>query len=122
MSASRFSLLVLAAAVIGALTVLFAPLYTSCSSDAVCHGDSAFAVNGGWILVVVSVPVVLSLLPVLIHHPVVRTGAAVLLWACCVVALLSVGIFFVPTAILMTIAAARRRDPVPAGDGSIVDH
>jgi hypothetical protein len=120
MSASRFSLLALAAAVIGALVVLFAPLYTSCGSDTACRGDSAVAVNGGWILVVVSVPVALALLPVVIHHRAVRTVAAILLWACCVIALLSVGIFFVPTAILMTIAAARH-DPAPAGDGSIVD-
>jgi hypothetical protein len=120
MSASRFSLLAFAAAVIGALVVVFAPLYTSCGSDTACHGDSALMVNGGWILVVVSVPVVLALLPVLLHHRVVRTVAAVLLWPCCVLALLSVGIFFVPAAILMTIAAARH-DRVSVADGSIVD-
>ena len=120
MTASRFSLLAFAAAVAAALIVLFAPLYMSCGSDTACHGDSALTVNGGWILVVVFVPVVLALVPVLIRHRVARAVAAVMLWIGCVVALLSVGIFFVPAAILMTIAATRR-DPIPAGDGSIVD-
>jgi hypothetical protein len=120
MAAPRFSLLAFAAAVAGALIVLFAPLYTSCGSVTACHGDSALTVNGRWILVVVSVPVALALVPVLIQYSVARAIAAAMLWIGCVVALLSVGIFFVPAAILMTIAATRR-DPVPEGDGSIVD-
>jgi hypothetical protein len=115
-----FAWLALAAAGVAALVVVFAPTYTSCSSDAACHSDSALAVNGAWIVFVVSVPVVLTLIPVLIDHRVVRTIAAVVLWLCCVVALLSVGLFFVPAAILMTIAATRR-DPIHAGDGSIID-
>jgi hypothetical protein len=115
-----YALLALAAAAVAALVVVFAPTYTSCSSNAACHGDSALAVNGPWIVFVVSVPVVLTLIPVLIDHRASRAVAAVVLWLCCVVALLSVGIFFVPAAILLTIAAARR-DPVHAGDGSIVD-
>jgi len=96
------------------------PTYTSCGSDTACRGDSALAVNGWWIVVVVSVPVVLTLIPVLVDHRMARAVASVVLWLCCVVALLSVGIFFVPAAILLTIAAARR-DPVPAADGSIAD-
>jgi hypothetical protein len=32
----------------------------------------------------------------------------VLLWVCCVIGAASVGMFFVPAAILMTIGAARR--------------
>jgi hypothetical protein len=120
-STSRiFALLALVAAAAGAVFVLFAPTYTTCDSDAACHGDSALAVNGWWIIVVVSVPVVLTLIPVLVHHRVTRVVAAVVLWLCCVVALLSVGIFFVPAAILMTIAVTRG-DPAPAVDGSSTD-
>jgi hypothetical protein len=115
-----FSLLALGAAVVAAVIVVFAPTYTTCDSDAACHGDSAFAVNGWWILVVVSVPVVLALIPVLIQHKIVRVIATAMLWICCVVALLSVGIFFVPAGILMTIAVTAP-DPVAASDASIND-
>jgi hypothetical protein len=118
--ATLFSLLAFGAAVVAAVIVVFAPTYSSCDSDAACHGASAFAVNGWWIFVVVSVPVVLALIPVLIHRKVVRAVAAIMLWICCVVALFSVGIFFVPAAILMTIAATRR-DAVAAPDASIAD-
>ena len=121
MPASKtFARLSLAAAVVAALVVVFAPTYTSCSSDAACHGDSALAVNGWWIVFVVSVPVVLTLIPVLINHRVARAIAAVVLWLCCVVGLLSVGLFFVPAAILMTIAASRP-EPAHAAAGSIAD-
>ena len=56
----------------------------------------------------VSVPVVLALIPVLVPRRGARIIAAVLLWACCVVAAASIGLFFVPAAILMTVAAIRR--------------
>ena len=35
-------------------------------------------------------------------------SSRVLLWACCVIGAASIGLFFVPGAILMTIAAVRR--------------
>ncbi len=112
-----------AVAVVGALVAAFAPLGRECSSSAipslgsgtpapaveeVCRGVSTFSVDGSWVLVVVSVPVVIALVPVLWRRRWVRIGSAALLWACCVVGLLSVGVFFVPSAVLMTIAAASR--------------
>ncbi|HEX3299289.1 MAG TPA: hypothetical protein VHW68_04185 [Actinomycetota bacterium] len=122
MSASRtFARLALGAAVVAALVVVFAPTYSSCTSGhAACHGASALAVNGPWIFVVVSVPVVLALIPVLINRPVTRVVATVLLWLFCVVALLTIGIFFLPAAILMTIAASRG-DPVASVDAPFTD-
>ena len=115
-------------AVAGGLIAAFAPLGRSCSSTAVpafghnspppsveevCRGVSSFSVDGSWVLVVVSVPVALALIPVLLRYRPARIVSAVLLWACCVVGALSVGMFFVPAAIVMTVAAARP-DPVPA--------
>jgi hypothetical protein len=121
MAASRtFARLSLAAAEVAALVVVFAPTYSSCSSDAACHGDSALAVNGWWIVFVVSVPVVLALIPVLIDHRVARAIAAVLLWLFCVVGMLTIGIFFIPAAILMTIATTRG-DPVASVDTPVTD-
>jgi hypothetical protein len=115
-------------AVAGAIVAAFAPLGRSCSSTAVvpalghgspapsveevCRGVSTFSVDGSWVLVVVSVPVLVALVPVLVRRRTARIVSAVLLWACCVVGMWSVGMFFVPAAIVMTIAAARP-DPVP---------
>ena len=71
-----------------------------------CGNASGFAVNGWWILVVVSMPVIVSLIPVLIRRRAARIVSLTLLWIGCVLGLLSVGIFFLPAAILMTLAVA----------------
>jgi hypothetical protein len=106
------------AALVGASIVVFAPTYGECSSDGAttrCGEASGLSVNGSWILVVASVPVLISLAPLFVHRRVVRVIAAILLWVGCVIALFSVGIFFVPAAIALTIAAALPDpDRVPA--------
>ena len=78
-----------------------------------CFRESTFHADGAWVLVVVAVPILISLVPVLVRHRAAAIVSAILLWACCVVGLFSVGMFFIPSAVLMTIAVARR-DPVPA--------
>lgn len=107
-------------AVLGAAVAAFAPLGRSCGvsmpgGQAGCVGQSIFEIDGSWVLVVVSVPVLISLLPMMVPRRTARVVAAVLLWACCVIALFSVGLFFVPAAVVMTVAAMTRdRQLVPA--------
>jgi hypothetical protein len=108
------------AAVLGALVAAFAPTYSGCwsvqSDVVVCGHLTGFAVNGAWILVVVSVPVLVAFVPMLVHRRPARVISAVLLWTGCVVGIWSVGMFFVPAAILMTIAARRSSavaSPIP---------
>jgi hypothetical protein len=60
---------------------------------------------------VASVPVAISLVAVLRPTRRAAVVAAALLWACCLVGFFSIGLFFVPAAILMTVAAIRR-EPV----------
>src|SRR5262245_7067967 len=99
------------AALTGALLASFGPTYTSCSSDAVgasCGSATGFEVNGWWILFVSAVPVAISLIAVLRATRRAIAVSAVLLWACCVIALFSIGMFFVPATILMTVAACLR--------------
>jgi len=108
-------------AVLGGLVAAFAPLGRRCGATAVpgrpvqerCIAESIFQHDGWWVLVVVSVPILIALVPVLVRHRAAAIVSAVLLWACCVVGLFSVGMVFVPAAVLMTVAAARR-DPVLA--------
>ncbi len=103
------------AALIAALFAALGPTYRTCQGvDGAtrCGSATGLSVNGPWILIVVSVPVVLTLIPVLVHRRAARIVSAVLLWIGCLLGMLSVGIFFLPAAILMTIAAAKRDDPV----------
>jgi hypothetical protein len=111
------------AALTGGLLAAFAPFGQRCEAIAqtarepigpeVCRAVSIFQVDGAWVLVVVSVPILVALAPVLLRRRPVRVTAAMLLWIGCVVGMFSVGLFFVPAAILMTVAAAIR-DPIPA--------
>ncbi|HEU4354141.1 MAG TPA: hypothetical protein VFT27_00990 [Actinomycetota bacterium] len=119
MRATRLPIAAFVAAVAGALIAAFAPLGRTCGTtfpgnQTTCSGTSTFSVDGWWVLVVVSVPVAISLLPILLRRRPARIASAVLLWISCVVGMWSVGVFFVPAAILMTVAATKR-DVAPAG-------
>jgi len=118
MKANRFTVAAFLVAVLGALVAAFAPTYSWCGTTSsgvqTCGHDTGFAVNGTWILVVVSVPVLVALVPVLARRRAARIVSAVLLWIGCVVGMWSVGMFFVPSAILMIAAAQRDRVQVPA--------
>lgn len=111
----------IAALVLGAVAA-FAPLAStssssSSSSDGVVHVTSEsvnlVASQGPWVLVPIGILVALTLLALLVPRRIVRIVVAALLWVGCVLGLLSIGLFFVPAAVLMTIAAAMN-DPQPA--------
>ena len=121
--ANRWAVVAFMTAVLGALVAAFAPTYTGCgttsSGGEFCGHATSFQVNGSWVLVVVSVPVLVALLPVLVRRRQARIVSAGLLWIGCVVGMWPVGMFFVPASILMTIAAAWRPSavtppPIPA--------
>ena len=120
MKARGFTLAAFLVAVLGALVAAFAPTGRVTESFGSSSGvfstrsysESMFQVNGAWVLVVVSVPVLVALIPVLVRRRRARIVSAVLLWFGCVLAMWSVGMFFVPAAILMTIAASRS-EPAP---------
>lgn len=122
MKAKRFTLAAFLVAVLGALVAAFAPtgrvMESYGSSNGVfrtrSYSVSMFHTNGAWVLVVVSVPVLVALIAVVVRHRVARIVATVLLWTGCVLGMWSVGMFFIPAAILMTIAASRTEPtPVP---------
>jgi hypothetical protein len=120
MKARGFTLAAFLVAVLGAVVAAFAPTGHVTESVGSSSGvvstrsfsESMFQVNGAWVLVVVSVPILVALIPVVVRHRRARIVSAVLLWIGCVVGMLSVGMFFVPAAILMTIAASLR-EPAP---------
>ncbi|MDP9331198.1 MAG: hypothetical protein M3P11_11240 [Actinomycetota bacterium] len=122
MKAKRFRLAAFLLAVIGALVAAFAPtgqsMESSFSISSSLSGPvqtvsrsyrvSMFQTNGAWVLVVVLVPVLVALIPVLVRHRKAAIVSAVLLWTSCVIGAFSVGMFFIPAAVLMTVAAARQ--------------
>jgi hypothetical protein len=118
--ANRFVIAAVVLAIIGTLVAAFAPfgseMGTTVSSDGAVTTSSAtvsvFQTDGAWVLVVGSVPVLLAMLPLVVRRKAARVVAAVLLWLCCLVGAFSIGMFFIPAAVAMTIAAARS-DPVP---------
>ena len=112
MRGTGFAKAAFVAALTGALLAAFAPTYTSCTDELTgtvrCGSATGFDVNGWWILFVASIPVVISLVPVIRTTKRAAVVSAVLLWVCCVVAFASIGLFYVPAAILLTVAALRR--------------
>jgi hypothetical protein len=113
---NRFAVAALLLAVTGALVAAFAPtgsvIVGSGSPGGMIvtrsYSVSMFQTNGAWVLQLVSVPVLVALAPVLVRDRKARIVSAVLLWMSCVVGMWSVGVFFVPSAVVMTMAAARR--------------
>jgi MFS family permease len=69
--------------------------------------------EGAAVLLILAIPVLITLMPVLVSRRGVRTGTAVLLLGLCVLGLASIGLFFVPAAVLMSVAAFVH-DPRPA--------
>jgi hypothetical protein len=120
MRATRLAWWAFGLAVAGAVVAAVAPLGTrmTAGSGAVARTEhvSMLEVDGSWVLVVVAIPTIVAGIPSLVRRRDVRIASAVLLWACCIVGMWSVGLFFVPSAVVMTLAAATRRsaEAVPA--------
>lgn len=124
--------IVIAALAVNALTtvlLLRAPLYGSSASTATSDGrltartDSAtlFDVNGWNAIVPLLIPVLIAGLPLLApsRRPAVlgRSMSAFILLAFVVLGAMTVGLFYLPSALLMTIAAFMAvRPPVTASD------
>jgi hypothetical protein len=62
-------------------------------------------VNGGWVAIPVLFPVAIALLPVVFRQRWVRIAAAVVLWVFAFLAGMSIGLFYVPAAVAMLVAA-----------------
>jgi hypothetical protein len=116
----RYSSLSLAYTVCASIVFLFAPLGTqeSSSSGAAATSErvSLFTLNGWRIVVVLGLPVLFALVPVVrrrsAHLRTLLAASAVLLTTFVLLGILSIGIYYLPSAILM-IAAAIKERPAP---------
>lgn len=104
--------LALMAAIVAAIVASFAPLGRTCEvtlpgGEARCWGTSIFSVDGWWVVAVASVPVGLSAVAALARSRAAWILIAALLWGFCTLGIASIGLLFVPAAILMTVTAVR---------------
>jgi hypothetical protein len=112
----RYSSLCLAYTLCASIVFLFAPLGTQESSDAASPERVSLLSLEGWsIVVTLALPVIFALVPVVRrrspHVRTLMTASAVLLSTYVVLGLLSIGIYYLPSAVLMIMAAVRERPP-----------
>jgi hypothetical protein len=113
----RYSSLSLAYTLCGTIVFLFAPLGTrDPAGPAPPERVSLWQLNGWRILVLLGLPVVFAAVPVVLrrsaHLRTLLTASAVLLSTYVLLGVLSIGIYYLPSAALM-IAAAFRERPAP---------
>ena len=81
--------------------LLVVPIYTveiGSSDGTVTTHSTLLQVNGMWVLVLLSIPVLIALMPVLFPIRWVRIAAAVLLAAFSIIGGFSIGLFYMPSA------------------------
>jgi hypothetical protein len=110
---TKLTAISLGLAVAGAVYLLSWPVYTNhAGKDA-----TLVEVNGAWALVPVTFPVVIALVPLVYRKQAVRVVAAILMGGFALIAM-SIGLFYLPSAIVMVLAAcvgdaAKLRDALP---------
>ncbi|WP_344094646.1 hypothetical protein [Microbacterium deminutum] len=100
--------LVAAASTVLLLVPTYESATTSSNGTETVTTQSMLEVNGPWLLVVLAAPIVLAVLPVFARGRtwvVLSIVSATLLWVGVILGSLTIGIFFVPGAILALIAA-----------------
>lgn len=113
-TATVLAYLALACALVGAAVLLWAPLTTTTTARSSSSGEVSYTVTHGTLLesegsnivAVLSIPVLLTLVGIVPHRR-VRMATAILLVIGCLVGLASVGLFFVPSAVLAVVASMK---------------
>ena len=117
MTAQHWRLATLGMAAVTGAAVAFAPLmstsscFTTSVGDSVCTSSQASLVSSeGWaVLFILAVPALIAVLPVAVSSDRSTFVAAATLTAVTVLALMSVGVFFVPTVVLAWVAVSVSR-------------
>ena len=110
-----------AASVAATLVSVFAPIVRTTETQfpragvaiTRTYSTSLYSETGAGLLIIAAIPVLLALGGLLVPHRNAKIVSTILLWASCILGGFSVGLYFVPAAVLMSVAA--RRDRVLAG-------
>jgi hypothetical protein len=101
---TRLSALSFGLAVAAAIFLLVWPVYSGLNNQQPFRA-TLLEVNGAWAVLPVMFPVLIAFLPVLFHRQAVRIAAAILMGGFSLIALMSIGIFYLPAAITIVVAA-----------------
>src|SRR5262245_39574658 len=104
-------------AIAAAIFLLVWPVYSGFNGDQPSHG-TLLQVNGPYALIPVLFPVLMTLIPLLLRKQGVRIIATILTGGFALIGGFSIGLFFLPAAILMLLAScvsdsAKLRDVFP---------
>jgi hypothetical protein len=80
------------------------PVYTRSDGLRTTHA-TLLQVNGSWMLLAVAFPMIIALLPLVVRMRAMRISAAIVLGAFSFIAGFTVGLFYVPAAVAMLLAA-----------------
>ena len=103
------------AALAASALLLVLPAYSG-SIGGQARQASLLDVNGSWALVPLSVPLVLVLIPLAFAKRAVRVAACIVLFAFVVAGGFTIGLFYLPAAVLLLLAAVL--DPPPKAQAS----
>jgi hypothetical protein len=94
-------------AIVAAVFVMSYPFYSNLDGDLTLIGE-----NGPWVFIPILLPVVIAAVPLAIQSRAMRIGSSVLLGAFILIAGYPIGLFYLPAAVAMVVAATRR-NPKP---------
>ncbi len=69
------------------------------------HRTTILEKEGLWVLIPLSFPLIVTLLPLVFPRQVVRIGATVVLWAFAIIGGFSIGLFYIPAALVALLGA-----------------
>jgi hypothetical protein len=87
-----------------AIFLLVWPVYSGFDGRGTTHA-TLLQVNGAWVIIPVTFPVVIAMLPVLFRKQAVRIIATIMMWGFTIISGFSIGLFYLPAAIMMLLAA-----------------
>jgi hypothetical protein len=69
------------------------------------HSTTLLQKEGLWVLIPLSFPVLVTLLPLVFPKRAVRIGASIIIWAFAILGGFSIGLFYIPSAVVVLLGA-----------------
>jgi len=104
---TRLTAVSLGLAMVAAILLLILPVYSGFDGNRITHA-TLIQVNGRWVIFLVMVPVLIAAMPLLRPRQGVQIIATILLGGFVLVAM-SIGLFYLPAAVLMLLAACAEK-------------
>jgi hypothetical protein len=100
---ARLTAISFALAAVAAVFLLVWPVYPGFDGRRTTHA-TLLQVNGAWVIIPVTFPVMIAFLPILLRKQAVRIIATIIMGGFTIISGFSIGLFYLPTAIMMLLA------------------